>query len=150
MVGHARELAEVARELSVDLLADVARILQQGHRRLGVELRVAAKKGEEVREGPRELRHFHRCFHVRVNARDLVETNLVDLVRRDVVGRVVANEILVEGLAVRKRGRGDRLARPRHVFVVEERLEITVCRKDGRGDGRLACFPQPRLIRRRD
>ena len=57
---------------------------------------------------------------------------------------------MVIGLAVRQRGRGDRLACLRHVFVAEEGLEIPIRRNHGRADGRLACFSQPHLIRRRD
>src|SRR5262249_16221788 len=95
-------------------------------------------------------RRLYRLFHLRTDACHLFETDLVDLVRRDVIRRVVANEIRVVGLPVRERRRGDRLARTRDVLPAKEGLECPIRWNDGRTDRRLAWLFQPRSIRRRD
>ena len=56
-------------------------------------MRVAAKKGEQVGEVPRELGRPHRFLHLAMDPCDLLQADLVDLIRSDVVGRVVADEI---------------------------------------------------------
>ena len=149
-VGQPRQRGEPARQLGVDPLGDPRRAHQQRAGRGRVELRVAAKKSEQVGETPRELGRPHRFLHFAMDPCDLLQADLVDLIRSDVVGRVVADEIRVVGFAVRQRGGGDRLARPRRVFVAEEGLQIPIRGNDSRSDRCLACLSQPRPILRRD
>ena len=55
---------------------------EQLARRLGVELRVGAEEGEELRHRAREVRPLLGRLHLGLDARDLLQADVVDLLRR--------------------------------------------------------------------
>ena len=66
-------------ELPVGLLRDVRRVRQQLARRLRVELRIGAQEVEELRHRPLEVRPLLGRLHLRLDARDFLQADLVDL-----------------------------------------------------------------------
>ena len=149
-VRETRQLPEQRRQLPVDLLRDERRARQQLVRRLRVELRIGAQEVEERRHVALEAGLLHHLVHLGGDAFDFLEADLVDLLRRQVGRRVLADVVLVVRAPVGKVVRAEGRARVREVLVVEEGEEIAVA-GDGPLHDRLASFfAQPLALIGRD
>ena len=88
--------------------------------------------------------------HLRLDALDLAETQLVDLVGGHVRGGAAVNVVLVALLAVRQRSHGERGAAVRSVFRAQKGSEGLVGGKDIGLDGGGDLLRQTLLVFRRD
>ena len=149
-VRHARQLAEVLRQLRVDALCHRLVGLEQFFRVGVAEFRVRAQVGQELVEAALEVRLRNDFHHFTADARDFLEADLVDLVRCQVGRRVEASEFGITGLAVRRVPQADGIASPRQVLVDDVLLQLRVRRHDRLRD-RIACGGlQARLLGSRD
>ena len=99
VVGQAGQGGEQGRQAAVRTLGHLRRLLQQGLAAGRIELRIRAQEVQEAGEvaGPARRLHFH--IHAGADAGDLVQTDLMDLVRRQVGRGVAAHKIGVQFLA---------------------------------------------------
>src|SRR5262249_38759488 len=126
-VWRAWKLAEVARQLAVDLLADPRRFVQQCVCRLRVESRIGAQELKKRRRAPTELRLADDRIHLAANPRDLGNADLMNGLRRGIgQRREISDQIVVVGTTVRKLGGADGVARSGTIFLLEESLECRV------------------------
>ena len=72
---------------------------------------------------------LHHRVHLRADALDLAQAGLVDLLRREVEGRELADLVAVVRAAVRQLGRAERRARAGEVLVAEEVEEVARSRR---------------------
>ena len=105
------------RQLAVDALGDPRRAAQQFFGRLRVELRIGAQEFLEIGEAAIELRRRDRRFHFRVDARDFLQTDLMDRFGIEIERRVFLDLLAIKRVAVGQRFGGERVARVRNVIV---------------------------------
>ena len=120
---------------------------QELARCLCVELRIGSQKLEELRHRPWELRPLLGRFHLCLDARHLLQANLVDLLCRQIQRRELLDHGLVVGLAIRHRGCRERRASLRHVLGAHESEEPLVCRCDDLTEHRLRFGAHRVLVR---
>ena len=133
-------------QLAVDALGDPRRAHQQFVRRLRGELRIAAQEFQERRKVAGEAGRLHRRLHLRVDARDFLQADLVDRFGIEIERGVCADLLAVERLAVGQRFGGERRARMRHVVVAEELQQLRVGRQHALADRLGAVGAQRRLL----
>ena len=109
---------------------------EQFARRLRVELRIGAQEVEELRHRAGEARLLLGRLHLGLDARDLFQADVVDLLRRQRQRGELLDLRLVEGLAVRHRRRRERRARLRQVLAAHHRQQPRVRRRDDVADHR--------------
>jgi hypothetical protein len=87
-IGHghdgkaaARQVAEPFGGLGVEFLGDPRPAIEQGLRRLDVELRIGAQEMQEGRQVTLEMHVLHHLLHLRADLRHGVQPDLVNLRR---------------------------------------------------------------------
>jgi hypothetical protein len=78
-IRHARQRAEVLRQLAIDFLRDPRGFAQQLRCRFRVELRIGAQEGDEVGKGAVMIHVAKDRLHLATKARNLRHSDLVDL-----------------------------------------------------------------------
>ncbi len=123
--GEARaRQGHVLAQLTVGPLGDPCGARQQLFRRLRIELRISAQEGQELGEAALELHLLDDVVHFLLDACNFIQTDAVDLVRRQVQRGVFVDLLLVVRLAIGHRFGGQRGARLRHVLVDEEGAQL--------------------------
>ena len=112
----------VSAELPVGLLRHVGRVREELARRLGVELRIGPQEVEELRHGSGEVRLLLGGLHLRLDACDLFQADVVDLLRR----QVQRGELLDHRLVVSRRRRASRSPRASCAPWADTRSRIIV------------------------
>ena len=108
-------------ELPVGFLRHVRRVREQLARRLRIELRVGPQEGEELRHRPLEVRLLLGGLHLGLDARDLFQADVVNLLRRQRQRRVLLDLRLVERIAIGHRAGGERRASLHQILVAHHR-----------------------------
>ena len=125
-VRQSWQLAEILRQFAVDALGDVARMHQQFAWRLRVKLRIAAQEFQERRKIAIELGVMQHLLHLRTNACDFVQSDLMDGIGRCIQRGVFADLLLVIRLAFRQVVGGNRVACTGLIFLGEERQQTRI------------------------
>ena len=149
-VRHARQLAEELDELGVDAFARREILLVKIVGVLEVELRVGAQVFEEFPEAAIETHFLDDIHHLAADAFDLVESDTMNLVRRQARRRVGSGAEFVPGRAVGQFGQTDALARGWQVGLVKVSIQFAIGRQHGLFND-LGCLGAEALaVRRRD
>ena len=149
LVIRLRQHREQLRQCGVDAHLQVAIALQQVRALREIELRIRLQVVEERLEVALEANFPPHPVHLAEDPRDLVEADLVDLLRRHVGRRVSLHEERIPGLAVGQRGPRHRRARLRQIVVTDVVANPAVGGHDFAVDGRPVRGRQPLPVRDR-
>ena len=114
--------------------------------RVVVEARVRSQEFEELRQGSLEANLAHDRLHLGVNAADLLQPELVNLLGRHIRGGVLAHKKRVHRLAARHLPHANLVEAGGQILVNEELLEMPVSGHDARDDGVSGRLRQPRAV----
>jgi len=113
---------------------------------LGVELRVGAQEGQELREAALEFDLLDDAVHFLLDARYFLQSDLVDLLRGEVQGGVLVDLLPVVRLAVGHGFGSQGGTGLRNVLVDEERAQPGEGRHHAGADGLAGLGLQPCLL----
>ena len=119
-IGQARQMPEQARKLRIDLLGDHPVAVQQLLAAAGIKPGVGPEKGDERGKRPLEPGLGYDRIHSAPDAPDLVQADLVNLVRGEIGRGVAANLGRVEAFTVGQVPGGQGGTGPGQVFGLEE------------------------------
>ncbi len=146
-VGQPRQPAEQLGQAGVHLGRDPGALAEQRVRGGRHELRVGPQERQEVVERAPEPDLGDHGVHLGADARDLGPPDGVDLLRRHVERRELADAPGIGRGPVGRLSQADGRARARQVLVAHERQERAVARHDGVADGLAPGLRQPCPLR---
>ena len=139
-VRQARQPAEKGGQFAVGLFGQECSPFEQLLRGFGVETWVGAQELQEIGKAAGKSHPVDHRLHFRADPRDLLETQLVDLVGAHLEGGEITHPLLVISAAVFHLRSAHRFAGGRQVFAAEEFVEGAVGGhhrfEDGRTSGR--------------
>ena len=121
-------------QLGIDALRDGAVAVEQLFAGLVEELRVGSQVREELLERAREADLLLDGFHLGADARDFLQAERVDVLRREIGRRVVLREIAVARQPAARPPPADAVVGRRQVFAIHELEQLRERRLHARAD----------------
>ena len=121
------------RKFRIDLLRDDAVAVDQIIRLVIEKMRLSPQKFREVMEAALKSRRSDDFVHFRTDTLHFRESNLANLLRRQIRSGLPAHVKRIRGGAIRQRRRGDGFAARRNVSLRDVVMQFLNCRNDRAG-----------------